>query len=175
MFEVKVQLFRLHSEHGHVGLMASRVAAYKIRYYLLVESMLFVNAVEYGLKLLEQAKSWLPHQFQHFVACMLRGYLQPPAYMMAYQFLRVLPRITAAFFVAVVVEQKVVAHAAANETFFYSGQRIHGMVYVKKFPVVCVEVRAYSRVYATWPLAFFAQCQIFARHTIHIGRRPSEV
>ena len=49
------------------------------------------------------------------------------------------------------------------------------MIYFEKFGMVGVEVGAYFRINARRSFAFLAYSLVTSRHTIHIGRRASEV
>ena len=153
------------------------MAAYEVRNELLVEMLLAVYAVEYGLELVEQLERRLAHEVEHLVTCVLGGNLQSSADMLGDEFARVLHGSLAALLIVALesVENEVVANATAYETLFYTRQSIDSVVDFKQCCVVAVHVRTDCRVDARRALALAADAQILAMHSVHVGRRTAEV
>ena len=129
LFEVEVQTFRNHGQFGHVLFAASRMAADEIRYYLLPQVVTCVYFVEYLFELLKLLERRLAHQFQDIVRGVFRGDFQPSADVVAYEFTGVFPCRLVAFFVSALVQQQVIAHAAADETLLDAWHGVNGSVY----------------------------------------------
>ena len=62
LFQAEVEVFRLRCQFGHVFLRAARVGRDEIRDDLLVEARLTVDAVEDGLKLVEEFERGFAHE-----------------------------------------------------------------------------------------------------------------
>ena len=115
LFQMEVESFGYHGEFGHIFFAASRMAAYEVRYDLLVESFFAVYAVERLFELFEQGERRFAHVLQYVVACVLRRYLQSSAHVVAYQFSRILTCGLVGLLVLALVQQQVVAHSSAYE------------------------------------------------------------
>ena len=173
LLQVEVKAFGYHGEFGHILFVASRVAAYEVRYDLLVETLLPVYAVEYLFEPLEQSKRRFAHVLQHVVARVLRRYLQSSAHVVAYQLARILACSLVGLLVLALVQQQVVAHSAAYEALLYLWQGVNGMINVEQRRVVGVEVGAYLRMDARRTLALLARLVVAAVHAVHVGRRSA--
>ena len=73
------------------------------------------------------------------------------------------------------MQQQVVAHTATDETLLYAGQSVDGVVYLEQLRVVGVEVGAHLRMDTRRTFADGARLWVVAVHTVHIGRRTTEV
>lgn len=62
LLKVKVQVFGDDCELGHVLFLTARMTTYKVRYDLLFQSLLLIDAVEDALELIELLKRWLAHE-----------------------------------------------------------------------------------------------------------------
>ena len=151
------------------------MAADKIRYDLLVEAFLLVDTVEDALELMEELERWLAHEAQHAVGGVLGCHLQSSAHMAGDEFARVLPRRLVGFLVFALMQQEVIAHAAADKALLHARQGIDGMIDIEQLGVVGVEVGADLRMDAGGSFAAFADFQVATLHAIHIGRRATEV
>ena len=142
---------------------------------LLAEPLLAVDAVEDALEGFKLGKRGLAHDVQHAVGGVLGGYLQPPADVAGYQFVRVLACSLVDGSIRTFVQQQVVAHAAADERTLDARQGINGMVDVEQRTVVGVQVGAYLRVDARGALALHAAVLVASLHTVHVGTGSSQV
>ena len=59
---MEVQVFGDDCELGHVLFLTARMTTYKVRYDLLFQSLLLIDAVEDALELIELLKRWLAHE-----------------------------------------------------------------------------------------------------------------
>lgn len=104
------------------------MTTYEVGNNLLSKVFFFVYLVEDTLKIVELLKWWFSHDKQDFVACVFRRYFKSTAYMIFNQFLGIFCCRLIGFVVIAMMEYEVVAHTATNETLFYFGQSINGMV-----------------------------------------------
>ena len=159
----------------HVLLMAAGVAADEIGYDLLVEVLLAADAVELPLELEELLERGLAHETEHTVAGMLGSHFQASADVAGDELAGVFLGGTVGGLVLAVVEQEVVAHAAADEAFLDAGQGIDGAVDVDEARVVGVEVGTDLGMDAAGPLAALTGGEVAAVHAVHVGRGAAEV
>ena len=163
------------SQLGHVLLMAAGVGGNEVGYDLLIEMLLTVNAVEDAFELVELLEGRFTHEHEYTVAGMLRSHLQSSADVAGDEFAGVFLCGSVGGLVLTLVQQKVVAHAAANETFLDAWQGIDGVVDVEQLGVVGVEVGAYLGMYAAGAAAFLAGTEVASVHAIHVGTGATEV
>lgn len=115
LFEVEIQSFGDDGEFCHVFFLTPRVATNKVRYDLLVQVFLAVDAVEDTFELLKLSERGLAHESQDIVGGMLWCHLQASADVMTNQFTGILPCALIGFLVFALMEKKVIAHSAADE------------------------------------------------------------
>ena len=146
LLQLEVKALGLNCKFSHILLMAAGMTAYKVRYELLSQSSLLVNALEYFCKLLELLERRLTHKLKHIVRCVFGGNLKTSAHMLCYQFLCVLLRSLVVFLVLAAIQKKVVTNTAADEALLYSFQCIYGMIYFKQLAMVCIQVGTNVRI-----------------------------
>ena len=95
---------------------------------LLSQPFLTADAVELSFEVIELLEGRFAHEVQHVVAGVFRSHLQTSADMAGDEFTSIFLSGTVGMFVLAVIEQQVVAHAAADETFFHFGQGIDSPV-----------------------------------------------
>ena len=95
--------------------------------------------------------------------------------MVLYQFLVVAAVYGVGLSVAGRVHRQVISHAAADEGFLHSGQRIDGVVDVEQARMVGVEVFAWLGMKARGAEAFGADVEVLAVHAVHVGARAAKV
>jgi len=117
---------------GHVLFAASWVRRYEIGYELLVQVLFAADGVELALEVVEELERGLPHELQYVVAGMLWSHFKPSADMLRDELAGVLPCSPVGVFVFRVVQQQVIAHAAANEALLDARQTVDGVVDVEQ-------------------------------------------
>ena len=173
LFEVEVHLLRQNGEFGHILGLTAWVRRNEIGNDLLAQVFLATDAVEQPFELLKLAERRLSHQVEHAVGRVFGCYFQSSADVSGDEFAGVLSGGLVALFVAGLVQQQVVAHTAANETFFDAWQRIDGAIDVEQGGMVCVEIRADLRMDARRSAAFLAGFLVTSAHSVHIRRRTA--
>ena len=173
LFQVEIHFLGEHSEFSHIFFTTARVATDEIRNELLAKVLFAVDAVEDAFELLEKPERWLSHQLQDAIGGVFGGYLQSSADVACNEFTRVLTCGFVAFRVIGMVQQQVVSHSTADETFFDFGKRIDSMVDVEQRRVVGIQIGADGWMDARRALAPFAGFLVLAPHSIHVGRRSA--
>ena len=172
---MEIQSFGDDRQLSHVGFLAAWMTADKIRYELLAHVLLAVDTVEDAFELLELLEGRLSHQIEHLVGSVFRRHLQSSAYMFADQLAGILPCCLITLLILAVVQQKVVAHTAADETLLYLRQGIHSMVNIQQGRVVGVQIRTDLRMDAGRTLAFLTGKEVATMHAVHVGRRTAQI
>ena len=172
---MEIQPFGDDRQFGHVSFLAAGMTANKIRYELLTQILLAVNTVEDTFELLELLERRFPHQVEHLVGSVFGCHLQSSAHMLANQLASILPCCLITLLVFAVVQKKVVAHTAADETLLYPWQGIYSMVDIQQGRVVGVQIRTDLRMDAGRTLAFLTGKEVTTMHAVHVGRRTAQI
>ena len=135
---------------------------------LLAQAAVVVDAVELPLEVVEEAEGGFAHQLQHTVAGVLWGHLKASADVPRDELARVVGGSAVEGFVAPVVEQQVVAHAAADVAVFDAGQGIYGTVDIEQRTVVAIEVGTDGGMDTRGPAALTARVEVLAPHGVHV-------
>ena len=136
----------LYGQIGHISLAAAWVTGDEVGDDLLVEVFLATDAVEDALELVELLERWFAHQSQHAVGGVFRGNLQASADMSLDEFAGVFHGSLVRFLVLAAMQEQVVAHTTANETFLDAGQGVDSAIYLKQFRVVGIQIRTNLRM-----------------------------
>lgn len=142
---------------------------------LLTKASLTVDTVEDLLKLFKLCERRLAHQAEHTVAGVFRCHFQPSTHMVTNQLTGVFLCCLVGVGIATFVQQQIIAHPAADKTFLHSWQTVYNTIQFEKFCRIGVKVGTDAGVYARGPFAFRAEHMVLAAHTVHIGRRTTEV
>lgn len=148
LFQLKIKSLCPDCKVSHVLFRASRMRTDEVWDNLLMQSFLAVDAVEDTLEFLEQFERRFAHVHENLVGSMLRCNFQSAAHMVADKFPGVLSCCLVDVFILAVMKKQVIAHTGADEALFHLWHGINGMIDVKQFAMVGVEVRAYLRMYA---------------------------
>ena len=175
LLQVKSQTASDGCQLLHVLLVTAGVAGDEVGDDLLVEVLLTADAVEDALELLELAEWWFAHVMEHPVAGMFGSHLQTSADMAGDELSGVFPGCSVGSLVLALVQQQVVAHTTADEALLNAGKGIDGMVDIEQLGVVGIEVGAYLRMDTAGALALLAGIEVATVHTVHVGRRTSEI
>ena len=70
---------------------------------------------------------------------------------------------------------EVITHTASDKRFLHPGESVHSMVYIEKRRMVIVEIGTRLGMQTARTHALVANSRVLSSHTVHIGRRPSEI
>ena len=169
MLQLEIKLFGDDGQLSHVFLPAAGMRTDEIRYDLLVQSLLAIDAVEDALKVLEQLERGLTHEHEHAVAGVFGCYLQATADVAADELACVVIGCTVAGFVLAAMEQQVVANATADEAFLNLRKGIDRVIDLQQLGVVGVEIGTHLRMDATGTATFLTGFQVVSVHAVHVG------
>ena len=141
----------------------------EVRDNLLSQPFLTADAVELSFEVIELLERRLSHEVQHVVAGVLGSHLEASADMAGDEFASIFLSGTVSMLVFAVIEQQIVAYAAADETLLYFGHGIYSMVDVQQLGVVGVEVGTYLRMDTAGALALLTNIGVAAMHAVHVG------
>ena len=175
LLQVEVEPLGDDSQFGHVLLVAVGMAGDEVGDELLVQAFFAVDAVEHLLECFKLLERRFAHDGQHVVRRVLGSHLEPSADVAGNEFAGILAGMAVDGFVAVVVQQQVVAHAAAYERLLDAGQGIDRSVEVEQGLVVGVQVGADGRVDARGAAALLAEVEVASVHAVHVGAGASQV
>lgn len=136
LLKVHIQILGLDSQFGHISLVASRMARYKIGYDLLAQPLASVYTVEYFLKLVEKFERWLSHEVEYLRRSVFRRNLEPSRNMACDQFFVISAVSGIDSTVATLMHRQVIAYSAAYKSFLYARHTLDGMVNIEKRSMV---------------------------------------
>ena len=175
LLELEAQLAGDGGQLGHILLVTPWVRRDEVGDDLLVEMLLAADAVELALELEELLERRLAHEHQHAVAGVLRRHLQTAADVSADELARVLLGGSVGGLVLAVIEQQVVAYAAADEALLDAGQGVDGVIDIEQLLMVRIQVGTDLRMDATGTLAPLTGVLVAPVHAVHIGAGTAEV
>ena len=139
---MEVHITCQYSEFCHIFGCASRVRTDKVGNELLIEACLAIDVVENSFEVIELFERRFAHKVQHGVARMFRCNFQTPRNMLRNHLFGILHVCLVDCLVAGVIENEVVAYAAAYETLLDARQRINSTIDFYQRAVVVVKILA---------------------------------
>ena len=121
---------------SHVSLRTTRVTGNEVGDNLLVEAFFAIDSVKLALEVEELLEGGLAHEHQDVVGSVLRSHFQTSADVAGDEFASVLTGSLVDGIVLAVMQQKVVAHTAADETLLDARQRVDSVIDIEEFGVV---------------------------------------
>ena len=145
---MKIQVFGLRCKICHIFVVTGRMAGYEIRYQLLIESGLAINAVKQFLEFSEILKTLFSHQLQHPFGSVLRCHFQSARNVFCDKFAQIFLLTSGCVSVFHLCSEHIVAYAAANVGMADAGNFVNRAVDIGQCGVIDIEVGTYGRMNA---------------------------